>query len=490
MTVRFYSSVAAETNLVSGISGVNTTMQVGSVAGLPIQYPYTLAVDYEGATEELVEVTNAAGTTLTITRAIDGTSAAAHNPGARVRHVSSARDFADSRSHEESDTNVHGLAVGSAVIGETDTQTLSNKTLDMATGTLNRIDIFNGGGGLGWVTTVNGDAAFPSTNLMAWKPDTLSNDVATLNSNGAYIIRNKVAADAINNQYRFRATKSNGSTEIFYVLSGGTVKTFPDDGQSGYTVQPRGVTVDARAFSLRNVADSADVFTVWNNGRVDINGTDPAFSQFDITGAPAQSAAYMRILTSAAADVFTVSSTNKVNVTGTADIRNVNHSSGVSEPVLRVFARQPGQTGDLTQWVDSSNVIRARVLANGTSDFAVTTTTSGIVTAAAGWTVNTQTAVNKAGIVTINIAMTRTGGNLVASATGNFTDTDVCTIAAAFRPNAGFPADRMFTMASTGVGGGALAQTPTTGLCEITTWNSGATLTTGENLRFVFTYPL
>lgn len=130
MTVRYYSSVAAETTLVGSITNANTSIELQSVTGLPILYPYTLALDYESATEELVEVSAAAGTTLTVTRAIDGTSAAAHNSGARVRHVSSARDFADSRTHENSTTNIHGLGVGEAIVGTTGTQTLLNKTLD------------------------------------------------------------------------------------------------------------------------------------------------------------------------------------------------------------------------------------------------------------------------------------------------------------------------------------------------------------------------
>lgn len=131
MTVRYYSSTAAETTLTASITSGNTAIQVGSVTGFPVLTPYTLALDYESATEELVEVTNAAGTTLTVTRAIDSTSAAAHNAGARVRHVSSARDFTDSRSHENAVSAVHGVA--GTIVGTTDTQTLSNKTLSSPT---------------------------------------------------------------------------------------------------------------------------------------------------------------------------------------------------------------------------------------------------------------------------------------------------------------------------------------------------------------------
>ncbi|HEY6018565.1 MAG TPA: hypothetical protein VIY48_01265 [Candidatus Paceibacterota bacterium] len=129
MTVRFYSSIAQQTTLTGTYSPSATVIAVAATTGFPSSTPYTLALDYGTASEELVEVTNVAGLSLTVTRAIDGTSATTHNAGAIVRHVSSARDFADSRAHENASQNVHGIAVGSSVVGTTDTQTLTNKTL-------------------------------------------------------------------------------------------------------------------------------------------------------------------------------------------------------------------------------------------------------------------------------------------------------------------------------------------------------------------------
>lgn len=146
MTVRYYSSVTTETTLVGTINNSATSIQVGSVTGFPVLTPYTLALDYEGATAELVDVTNAAGTTLTITRAVDGTSAVGHNAGARVRHVSSARDFTDSRNHENATSDVHGLSGGAAVVGTTSSQTLTNKTINGGTfsGTIAGTPTFSG----------------------------------------------------------------------------------------------------------------------------------------------------------------------------------------------------------------------------------------------------------------------------------------------------------------------------------------------------------
>jgi hypothetical protein len=74
-----------------------------------------------------VEVTSAAGTTLTVTRGVDGTTAFSHNIAAEVVHGITARDVAEPNTHINANSGVHG-ATG-AVVGATDTQTLTNKTI-------------------------------------------------------------------------------------------------------------------------------------------------------------------------------------------------------------------------------------------------------------------------------------------------------------------------------------------------------------------------
>lgn len=124
---RFYSSTAQPTTLNGTITSGATSMVVVANT-FPTSFPYTLLLD-PGGTEELVDVTAGASTTLTMTRAVDGTTAAGHNSGVVIRHVLSARDATDSRTHEAASTNVHGLSGGAAVVGDTSTQTLTNKTL-------------------------------------------------------------------------------------------------------------------------------------------------------------------------------------------------------------------------------------------------------------------------------------------------------------------------------------------------------------------------
>lgn len=126
MPSRYYSSLAAETALTSPVSSSAVNIVVDSVSGFPGFYPYTLSIDSDSDSKELVEVTAATGTALTVIRGVDGTSAIAHLLGAKVRHDHSARDFRESREHESS-LAAHG--VSGNVVGTTDTQTLTNKDL-------------------------------------------------------------------------------------------------------------------------------------------------------------------------------------------------------------------------------------------------------------------------------------------------------------------------------------------------------------------------
>lgn len=99
MARRYYSSTAARTTLSSAINNTTTTVGVTAVSGWPTSFPYTLIIDQDTVNEEIVEVTNRSGTTLTVTRGVDGTSAVAHDSGATVNHGVSARDFNEPNLH-------------------------------------------------------------------------------------------------------------------------------------------------------------------------------------------------------------------------------------------------------------------------------------------------------------------------------------------------------------------------------------------------------
>lgn len=141
---RNYSSSALPTNLTSSL-GSSGNPQVASITGLPGSYPFTMLIDWGFPTQEAISVTGApTGTgpyTLPCTRGIDGTTAQAHDQNAVIVHGVSAQDYNEPQVHISLGTSgtgineVHGLANGSAVVGTTDTQTLTNKTLGAWTGT-------------------------------------------------------------------------------------------------------------------------------------------------------------------------------------------------------------------------------------------------------------------------------------------------------------------------------------------------------------------
>jgi hypothetical protein len=140
MTTRKYSSRAQQTTLSSSITSGDVSMSVGSGANLmggktpAVGETYTVVIDPDTALEEIVDVSNyASGNTLTIARGRDGSTAVAHSAGAIIRHMVIGRDLQESNDHIEATTG-HG-ATG-AVVGTTNTQTLTNKDLSSATNTL------------------------------------------------------------------------------------------------------------------------------------------------------------------------------------------------------------------------------------------------------------------------------------------------------------------------------------------------------------------
>lgn len=120
MARRYHSSVAVATTIPGGTTNVATSIVVAAATGLPASYPYTMVIDDDTTTMEAVEVTNRSGTTLTVTRGVDGTTAQSHSAGATIHHGWSARDLDEPNAwinagHSHSTTALGGAVPQSSV---------------------------------------------------------------------------------------------------------------------------------------------------------------------------------------------------------------------------------------------------------------------------------------------------------------------------------------------------------------------------------------
>lgn len=102
MTVRVYSSISQDTTLAAGgISATATSMTVATGTGASLMGGitltpgdiFTVALDPDTTSEEIVYITAQSSDTFTILRHQAGTSAVTHSAGATVRHVLSSDDL-------------------------------------------------------------------------------------------------------------------------------------------------------------------------------------------------------------------------------------------------------------------------------------------------------------------------------------------------------------------------------------------------------------
>jgi hypothetical protein len=159
MATRKFSSISVETTLASTIGATGTTMTVatgtGSAlingAGFVNGDQFTVAIDPDTTSEEIVFITANSGDSFTIERAKAGTSGISHSAGATVKHVLTSDDLNWFESNtspltsmgfsgsSSGTTTVQASAVASGtltlpaatdtLVGKATTDTLTNKTL-------------------------------------------------------------------------------------------------------------------------------------------------------------------------------------------------------------------------------------------------------------------------------------------------------------------------------------------------------------------------
>ena len=154
MTTRKYTSRSQQTTLSSAVTSGATVIPVVAAttllggATISAGQTMTVVIDPDTALEEVIDIYSAggnpvSGNNLTVTRAIDGSTAQDHAAGAVIRHMIIGRDLREANTHIEASAayndgtgthTLHGLSGSDgSLVGTAATQTLTNKTLTSPT---------------------------------------------------------------------------------------------------------------------------------------------------------------------------------------------------------------------------------------------------------------------------------------------------------------------------------------------------------------------
>jgi hypothetical protein len=270
---RKYSSISVETTLQTGIGTSETTITAPSSSAVTLLLggvslsagnvdQFTVVIDPDTASEEIVFVTGVSGANMTVVREQAGTSAVAHLSGAVIRHSLTSDDLTYYTTGVDSSVTAAG------------TSTFTNKTISLGSNTVTGTTAqFN------TALTDNNFATLAGTETLTNK--TLTTPTITSPTITTPVITFPVASVAINSQTTAYTLTATDKSKLVIVTSASTANvTVPPDvfsqgdvvyiSRSGSgalsLVQGAGVTISATpGLALRAQASVAAIICTGSN---------------------------------------------------------------------------------------------------------------------------------------------------------------------------------------------------------------------------------
>ncbi len=430
MTTRNYSSRSQQTTLTSAVTAGSSSMVVVSGAALlggqsiPGGTTFTIVLDPDTAIEEIVDATAVSGNTFTITRAIDGSTAQSHSAGAVVRHMAIGRDYREANVHIEATTAVHGLGVSSAVVGTTDTQTLTNKTLTAPTISNPTI---TGTPGVGTSIVFEGATADDYETTLTVVDPTQDNTITMPNTTGTVVIA--TAVQTLTNKTLTSPTIS-GSPVITGLSSAGmsassaTPKDYVDSILGSATAAATSAASAATsAASAATSAGSSEVSAIASASSATASATSATAAATSATSAAASATAAATSATSAAASESAVA-TSATSAATSASSASTSASSALTSANSASTSASSALTS-ANSAATSASTMSASVTAAATSAASAATSATAAATsatsAAASATAANTSAINAAASESVVVASASAAATSATSASASAT---------------------------------------------------------------------